>query len=65
MTALKSSSSRLGLELRQHGFAEEAGLLLSVVAPDLQHDVGAAGLAILLDALSSTRRAYRRWGKPS
>src|SRR3954447_17078247 len=36
-------------ELREHLLAEEPNLLLPVLAPELQHDVAAAGVAVLLD----------------
>ena len=33
----------------QHALAEQADLLVAVVAPELEHHVGAAGVAVLLD----------------
>src|SRR5918992_1609045 len=36
-------------EVRKHLLAEEADLLVTAVAPQLEHDVRAAGLAVLLD----------------
>src|SRR5262245_4371173 len=36
-------------DVRQHALAEEAKLAGAVVAPELEHEVGAAGVAVLLD----------------
>src|SRR5581483_10550871 len=53
-------ASRLrATELREHLLAEEADLLVPVRAPQLQHDVRAAGVAILLDRLDALCRRPR------
>src|SRR5687768_5471371 len=46
----RSRSIRISVtNMRQHALAEEPDLLMPVVAPELQHDVRAARVAVLLD----------------
>ena len=56
-TAADASSRRGGRgrssELRQHPLAEEADLVVPLVAPKLEHDVRAAGITVLLDRLDA------------
>ena len=47
-------------DVRQHLLAEEADLVVPAVAPELQHDVRAARVAVLLDRGDAVRRASRR-----
>src|SRR5919204_3016356 len=50
-----------GAEMRQHLPPEELDLLVAAVAPELQHDVRAAGVAVLLDCVDAVaRRAGNR-----
>src|SRR5512132_921509 len=44
-----SRSASISTEMRQHLFPEQLDLLVAPVAPELQHHVRAAGLAVLLD----------------
>src|SRR5919204_3049668 len=44
-----SRSASISTEMRQHLPPEELDLLVSPVAPELEHDVGATGVAVLLD----------------
>ena len=48
-SASSSIRSSVTTEVRQHLLAEELDLLVPVVAPELEHDVRAAGVAVLLD----------------
>ena len=43
--------------MRQHLLSEEPDLLVPVGSPELEHDVGAAGVAVLLDRLDAVGRA--------
>src|SRR5215218_8149579 len=45
-----SRSASISTEMRQHLPAEELDLLVASVAPELQHHVRAAGVAVLLDS---------------
>src|SRR5207342_3016886 len=44
-----SRSASISTEMRQHLLAEELDLLVPAVAPELEHDVRAARVAVLLD----------------
>src|SRR5437764_8351415 len=44
-----SRSASTSTEMRQHLFPEELDLLVAPVAPELEHHVGAARVAVLLD----------------
>src|SRR5688500_10190324 len=61
--AVSTSRSRSTLssvtEVRQHLLAEEADLVVPLVAPELEHDVGAAGVAVFLDRLDAVRGRAR------
>src|SRR5207302_2996138 len=62
-TSRPSSTNELGsgAEMGQHLPPEELDLLVAAVAPELQHDVRAAGVAVLLDRLDAvTGRARDR-----
>src|SRR5580765_2307430 len=54
-----TSCERLAADVRQHFLAEQADLLVAVVAPELEHHVGAAGVAVLLDRCDAVRRCAR------
>src|SRR3954469_7692649 len=52
-------SASTSTEMRQHLFPEQLDLLPPPVAPELEHHVCAAGLAILLDRRDAVRRGSR------
>src|SRR5918999_2414642 len=56
----RSRSMRTSVtDMREHALAKEADLLVPVVAPQLQHDVRAARVAVLLDRCDAVVRRAR------
>src|SRR6266540_618380 len=51
-----SRSASISTEMRQHLLPEQLDLLVAPVAPELQHHVRAAGLAVLLHRCDAVRR---------
>src|SRR5207302_7807853 len=54
-----SRSASISTEMRQHLAPEQLDLLVAAVAPELEHHVRAAGVAILLDRRDAVRRSPR------
>src|SRR5680860_613879 len=52
-TSRSRSMCTSATEVREHLVAEEADLLMPLLAPELEHDVRAARLAVLLDRLDA------------
>src|SRR6266536_4289514 len=52
-------SASISTEMRQHLSPEQLDLLMAAIAPELQHDVRAAGLPVLLDRGDAVVRSTR------